>query len=150
MAKGLPSGTVTFLFTDIEGSTRLVRDLGDAYSDLLDQHHRLGQLRAVCRDLLAQSTLQMLHRELMCRFVCGVHEVGHGLGLGQVELSIQICPLGELTRLGHSRVTAKTRVENAFEDDGPAVALKLHDILACVAMRAAHHHDERFVDHLAV
>ena len=41
MAKGLPSGTVTFLFTDIEGSTRLVRDLGDAYSELLDQHHRL-------------------------------------------------------------------------------------------------------------
>ena len=41
MAKGLPSGTVTFLFTDIEGSTRMVRDLGDAYSDLLDQHHRL-------------------------------------------------------------------------------------------------------------
>jgi predicted ATPase/class 3 adenylate cyclase len=41
MAKGLPSGTVTFVFTDIEGSTRLVRDLGDAYSDLLDQHHRL-------------------------------------------------------------------------------------------------------------
>jgi len=41
MAKGLPSGTVTFLFTDIEGSTRLVRDLGDAYSELLDQHHHL-------------------------------------------------------------------------------------------------------------
>ena len=45
MAKGLPSGTVTFLFTDIEGSTRLVRDLGERYSQLLDLHHRL--LRAV-------------------------------------------------------------------------------------------------------
>ena len=38
---GLPSGTVTFLFTDIEGSTRLVRDLGEGYSDLLDLHHKL-------------------------------------------------------------------------------------------------------------
>jgi len=31
----LPTGTVTFLFTDIEGSTRLVQTLGDAYEDLL-------------------------------------------------------------------------------------------------------------------
>lgn len=34
----LPSGTVTFLFTDIEGSTELVRSLGDAYPPVLDQH----------------------------------------------------------------------------------------------------------------
>jgi DNA-binding SARP family transcriptional activator/DNA-binding beta-propeller fold protein YncE len=37
----VPMGTVTFLFTDIEGSTRLVRDLGDDYGALLEQHHRL-------------------------------------------------------------------------------------------------------------
>jgi len=30
-----PSGTVTFLFTDIEGSTRLLEDLGDEYAHLL-------------------------------------------------------------------------------------------------------------------
>ncbi len=28
----LPCGTVTLLFTDIEGSTRLLRRLGDAYA----------------------------------------------------------------------------------------------------------------------
>ncbi len=37
----LPTGTVTFLFTDIEGSTRLLQQLGDAYPDLLSEHHRL-------------------------------------------------------------------------------------------------------------
>jgi class 3 adenylate cyclase len=31
----LPSGTVTFLFTDIEGSTTLLRELGDRYAELL-------------------------------------------------------------------------------------------------------------------
>jgi predicted ATPase/class 3 adenylate cyclase len=31
----LPTGTVTFLFTDIEGSTRLVDELGAAYADVL-------------------------------------------------------------------------------------------------------------------
>lgn len=37
----LPSGTVTFLFTDIEGSTRLLKQLRDRYADLLAQHQRL-------------------------------------------------------------------------------------------------------------
>ena len=34
----LPTGTVTFLFTDIEGSTRLLAELGDAYAEVLEWH----------------------------------------------------------------------------------------------------------------
>ncbi len=37
----LPTGTVTFLFTDIEGSTRLLDELGAGYADLLAEHHRV-------------------------------------------------------------------------------------------------------------
>jgi class 3 adenylate cyclase len=37
----LPRGTVTLLFSDIEGSTRLVIRLRDRYVDLLSQHHQL-------------------------------------------------------------------------------------------------------------
>ena len=37
----LPTGTVTFLFTDIEGSTRLLEALGNAYSAVLERHHAL-------------------------------------------------------------------------------------------------------------
>jgi predicted ATPase/class 3 adenylate cyclase len=37
-----PSGTVTFLFSDIEGSTRLLRDLGvERYGEVLQEHRRL-------------------------------------------------------------------------------------------------------------
>jgi len=37
-----PSGTVTFLFTDIEGSTRLLRQLGsEHYGRALDDHRRI-------------------------------------------------------------------------------------------------------------
>src|SRR5919202_1039874 len=34
----LPTGTVTFLFTDIEGSTGLLQALGDRYAAVLDEH----------------------------------------------------------------------------------------------------------------
>ncbi len=39
--EGLPSGTVTFLFSDIEGSTELSRSHGPAFGDLRAEHRRL-------------------------------------------------------------------------------------------------------------
>lgn len=39
--RALPSGTVTFLFTDVEGSTRLLQELGpEAYAGALAEHRR--------------------------------------------------------------------------------------------------------------
>jgi class 3 adenylate cyclase len=37
----LPGGTVTFLFTDIEGSTRLLQELGDDYGQVVADHRRI-------------------------------------------------------------------------------------------------------------
>jgi DNA-binding NarL/FixJ family response regulator/class 3 adenylate cyclase len=37
----LPDGTVTLVFTDVEGSTQLVQRLGDRYAHVLDDHRRL-------------------------------------------------------------------------------------------------------------
>jgi predicted ATPase len=45
--RDLPRGTITFLFTDIEGSTRLLAELGSEYAIALAEHRRL--LREVFR-----------------------------------------------------------------------------------------------------
>ena len=37
----LPGGTVTFLFSDVEGSTRLLEQLGDRYGDVHREHRRI-------------------------------------------------------------------------------------------------------------
>ncbi|MEA2485945.1 MAG: hypothetical protein QOD46_1056, partial [Actinomycetota bacterium] len=37
----LPRGTVTFLFTDIEGSTRLLQELGGQYATVLREHREI-------------------------------------------------------------------------------------------------------------
>ena len=37
----LPTGTVTLLFTDIEGSTRLLQQVGERYTDLLQECRHL-------------------------------------------------------------------------------------------------------------
>jgi class 3 adenylate cyclase len=49
-AGGMAAGTVTFLFTDIEGSTRLVTRFRDGYGELLAEHRRL------LREAFAQSS----------------------------------------------------------------------------------------------
>jgi YVTN family beta-propeller protein len=39
--QSIPRGTVTFLFSDIEGSTRLLKELGPLYGDALSDHQRI-------------------------------------------------------------------------------------------------------------
>jgi predicted ATPase len=47
MRDDLPAGTVTFLFTDVEGSTKLLHELGaEAYADALADHRRV--VREAC------------------------------------------------------------------------------------------------------
>ena len=41
VAEPRPAGTVTFLFTDVEGSTRLLRELGADYAKALEEHRHL-------------------------------------------------------------------------------------------------------------
>ena len=42
MPQDLPSGVVTFFFTDVEGSTKLLHELGaDAYGEALLEHRRV-------------------------------------------------------------------------------------------------------------
>lgn len=45
-SRGEPTGTVTFLFTDVEGSTALLRELRERYGDVLSDHSRL--VRSAC------------------------------------------------------------------------------------------------------
>ena len=40
-AMALPAGTVTLLFSDIEGSTRLLERLGEGYAEVLEEHRRI-------------------------------------------------------------------------------------------------------------
>ena len=37
----IPAGTVTFVFTDIEGSTKLLQELGEDYAEVAREHRRI-------------------------------------------------------------------------------------------------------------
>ena len=61
-AAGLPNGTVTFLFTDVEGSTVLLHEIGaERYGEALAEHRRVR--RHVVVYGLVQMTCEECGRE---------------------------------------------------------------------------------------
>jgi class 3 adenylate cyclase len=49
MRRELPSGPVTFLFTDVEGSTKLLHELGtEAYAQKLADHRKVVRDARAC------------------------------------------------------------------------------------------------------
>jgi class 3 adenylate cyclase len=50
MSATLPTGTVTFVFTDIEGSTKLLQELGDGYAEVAREHRRIVRETFGARD----------------------------------------------------------------------------------------------------
>lgn len=56
MPASLPIGTVTFLFTDIEGSTRLLQELGADYRDVLERHAVIVRRALAAHDGVEVST----------------------------------------------------------------------------------------------
>src|SRR5881394_2540240 len=121
----LPRGTVTFVFTDIEGSTDLLKRLGDGYRDLLSTHVEIDRqgdafffVFARARDAVQASVeVQRLHATsewpdgAIVRLRIGLHtgeaalhEEGY-LGLDVVRAA-RICTTG---RGGHILLSETTR-----------------------------------------
>ena len=103
----LPSGTVTFLFTDIEGSTRLLQQLGEDYTSLLADHDQLlrgiferynGNIRGTEGDsffVAFSSAMDALHAVIQVQQALAAHpwingvsvRVRMGLHTGEPQIS---------------------------------------------------------------
>jgi hypothetical protein len=66
----LPTGTVTFLFTDVEGSTRILRQLGGRYAEVLAQCWQL--LRAIAPSSWPGKTFLRVHMDLPAEGRCRI------------------------------------------------------------------------------
>jgi predicted ATPase/class 3 adenylate cyclase len=92
---GLPTGTVTFVMTDIEGSTKLLADLGSDYARLLGDHH------AIVRRELARTHGVEVSTEgdsFFCAFSSAVDAVGMAVAV-QRCLAAHAWPGGRQVRV---------------------------------------------------
>src|SRR6266581_2663597 len=117
----LPTGTLTFLFTDIEGSTRLMQEMGDRYVQAQVEHH------AILREAFKSTAGRELRTEgdsFFCVFESALDACGaaaaHG---GQVVISETThalvhhgLPLGLTIReLGIHRLKDLARAERLYQ-----------------------------------
>jgi predicted ATPase/class 3 adenylate cyclase len=88
----LPTGTVTFLFTDVEGSTNLLRELGaEAYADALAEHRRV--VREACAakggvEVDTQGDAFFFAFPTAAGAVVAAHAITDALANGQIHLRI--------------------------------------------------------------
>ncbi len=74
---------------------------------------------------------------------------GDGLGLGEIEASVEKCPPGELARRRQPRAAGDDPLGHHPQQGGGAMTRELDDVLARIRARRAHDGAERFVDALA-
>ena len=68
-----------------------------------DQHAQVDQRVAQHMDPVREHAGQRTAGASGCGFGAGIDQVGHRLGLGQIELVVEEGPLGEFTRPGRSQ-----------------------------------------------
>jgi class 3 adenylate cyclase/tetratricopeptide (TPR) repeat protein len=113
----LPAGIVTLLFSDIEGSTRLLERLGDAYVDVLEQH------RTIIRRALAQHGGHEVRTEGDAFFVAftRARDAVHAAVAAQQGLRESQWPPGGTVRVRMGVHTGEPRAA-----DGDYVGLDVH------------------------
>jgi len=122
-----PSGTVTLLFSDIEGSTRLLRQLGDGYAAQLARH------RELLRSAFESHGGRVLETEGDAFFAAfeSAGEAAAAAGDAQHALAAEAWPAGNEIRVRIGLHTGEPRPV-----DGNYVGLDVHE--AARVMAAAH------------
>lgn len=103
----LPTGTVTFLFTDIEGSTRLLQEQGDeGFRSLLEAHERL------IREAIAKTGGEEVRTEGDSFFVAfdSASDAVHAAVLSQLALASHAWPAGGEVRVRMGLHTGQGRL----------------------------------------
>jgi predicted ATPase/class 3 adenylate cyclase len=113
----LPNGTVTFLLTDIEGSTRLWEAVPEAMEVALERHNRL--LTGVIEDHGGIVVTSRGEGDSFFAVFPGAVSAVEAAGAGQLRLAVEGWPAGAVLRVrmglhtGEARVRGRDRVDHA-------------------------------------
>ena len=112
----------------------------------LHQHAQVDQCIAQCVNLVRKRAGQRPAGAARCSLGAGVDQVSNRLGLGQVDLVVQKCPLGELAWLRHAqprqhRACARGALrcfqaarQQQLKHHRPAMGLQLQHVLTGVGV----------------
>ena len=154
MGTGAPSGTVTFLFTDIEGSTRLWEEHPEAMSEALLRHDELlrrsieehgghvvktmgdafhaafrtaEEATAAAVDMQQLVATEQWPAPIALRIRVAVH-TGHCVERGGDYYGPAVSRVARLVAVGHGGQVLVSGTTAELLDDGPEQTVSLHDL----------------------
>lgn len=98
----------------------------------------------------ADVALELAEGQPVGGLVGGTDQVGHGLGLAQVHLAVEVGPAGVFARFGLAASGLGERVEDLVDDVGRSVAGDLYRVLSRVGVGRTVEGDDDVVDLLAL
>lgn len=123
----LPGGTVTFFFSDIEGSTRLATSLGERFAEVLDGHRRivraaLAEHHGVEVSTAGDSFFAVFPSAIdgagaAVGIEAGLREQGNGAGIGAIRVRIGL-HTGQAVRVGRDYVGLDVHLAARVSDAG--------------------------------
>ena len=121
----------------------------------LDQHAQLARCARAGLDLPRERAAERAAGRARGGFGAGVDQVGHRLGLGQVELAVEKGALGELARLGQAQARSpapacRQRASSSCSTHRAAMGLQLEHVFAGVGVRRREVQRQALVDGAAV
>jgi predicted ATPase/class 3 adenylate cyclase len=153
-ASELPGGTVTFFFSDVEGSTRLATALGDAFAEVLEEHRRVIRATFASMNgievstggdsffavfpsptdaLTAAAAIQrslaerQLGRELPIRVRIGLH-TGQAVRVGDDYVGLDVHRAARISDAGHGGQVLVSETTYGAVRDGLPAGLELVDL----------------------
>ena len=147
MTQSLPTGTVTFVFTDLEGSTALLRELGNEdYAALLAEHRRIVReafeahggievdsqgdgfffvFTAASEAAAAATDVQQAHATAAFRMRIGVH-TGEPILTDSGYVGLEVHHAARIAAAAHGGQVVMSDATKALVRDFPVRALGLH------------------------
>ena len=115
----------------------------------LDVRQRVHQIVAKPVDALGKFAGELLVGGGEREFRARMDQIRHGLGLREINASVQKGAAREFAGLGQPRAVFEQRVEHQLRGQNTAVTGNLHRVLARERARRAQHGEQHFVNHLS-
>ena len=97
-------------------------------------------------DLLGELAGQRAHCRACRRRGGGLDQIGHALGLREVELAVEEGTAGEFARLGQAGAELQATLEQHLHDDRSAMTLQLDHVLAGEGGRRGEVEEDALID----
>jgi hypothetical protein len=95
---------------------------------------------------MGQRTVELLDCKAHRAFASSLHQIIYSLCFGQIDSTVEECPAGKFTSLGHPRSSSHRHAADTLQEVSAAMALQFRNIFSGKTVWLTKDHRHRAVD----